>query len=231
VARPELIAQPREITGKHVARIRREGLVPAVVYGHGVDSESIQVNGREFDHLRRVAGRNALVDLKVADGRARPVLVHGIQEHPVHRSVLHVDFFVVRMTEELTVDVPVVMTGESEAVEKQGGTLLHMLDTIKVRALPADLPQTLELDISRLVDFDSVLHVSDVPIPERVTLVTEAEEPLARVQAPRIEEEPVVAEAPEAEEAEGEAEAEGEGGAEGETDGSAETGSGRGEEN
>lgn len=225
-ARPQLTAEKREVTGKAVARLRREGLLPAVVYGHGVESESLQVDARAFDLLRRQAGRNALVDLHVGNGQARPVLVNGIQEHPVTRKPLHIDFFVVRMTEELTVDVRIVTVGLSEAVDKLGGTLLHLFDSIKVRALPADLPQSVELDVTPLATFDDALHVSDIPLPPNVTLVTELTEVVAKVQPPRIEEEPVVAAeaAEEAEEAaEGaEAAAEGEEGAEGATEGQGE---------
>ena len=206
--RPQVDASPRSVTGKHVARLRREGKLPAVVYGAGETSTSIQIDEHEFDLLRRHVGRNALLDLRVDGGRAKPVLIHQLHEHPVKRSVLHVDFLVVKMTEEMTVDVPVVFVGEATASTKLGGTLLHLIESVKVRALPDHLPQTLELDVTPLVDFDTVLHVRDLAMPEGATLVTDGEEPLVRVQAPRIEEEPVAAELPEgaeAEAAEGEA--------------------------
>ncbi|HMJ80493.1 MAG TPA: 50S ribosomal protein L25 [Candidatus Dormibacteraeota bacterium] len=192
--RPELVAHHRAITGKAVAQLRRNGQLPAVVYGHGHASEALVVDAREFDQLRRHTGRNALVDLKVDDERAQPVMVYGVQEHPVTRRPLHVDFFLVKMTEEMTVDVPVVMNGESYAVSKLGGTLLHLLDTVKVRALPADVPSALELDVTPLETFEAMLHVSDLQVPERITIVTDADEPLARVQPPRVEEVPVAAE-------------------------------------
>jgi large subunit ribosomal protein L25 len=205
--RPQLSAQKREITGKAVAGLRRQGILPAVVYGHGEGSESLQVEARAFEQLRRQAGRNTLVDLQVEGGGARPVLVNAIQEHPVSRKPLHIDFFLVRMTEELTVDVRIHTVGISEAVEKLGGTLLHQLDSLKVRALPGDLPESVELDITPLATFEDALHVSDIPIPDKVTLVTDPTEVVAKVQPPRVEEEPVV-EAP-AEGAEGEPAAEG----------------------
>lgn len=215
--RPQLSADPREALGKKVASLRREGVLPAVVYGHGHESEPIQIDAKGFDELRRHAGRNALVDLKVGGGRARPVLLHAVQEHPVTRRALHADFLIVRMTEEMTVDVPVATMGESVAIEKMGGTLLHLRDTVQVRALPGDLPSSLELDISSLSSFDATLHVSDLQAPDKVTILTDPGEPLARVQAPRVEEEPVEtaaeAAAAEAEAPEGEA-AEARGGAE-----------------
>lgn len=209
--RPQLAADRREIIGKKVAELRRAGILPAVVYGHGHPSESIQVDAREFGNLRRHVGRNALVDLKVAGGRAQPVLLHAVHEHPVQRVPLHVDFFIVKMTEEMTVDVAIAMVGESPAVDKQGGTLLHMRENVQVRALPADLPSALELDITSLDSFEAMLHVSDLRVPERVTLLTDPTEPIARVQAPRAETAPE-----EAEEGAVEAAGEGEGGEPGE---------------
>ena len=129
--------------------------------------------------------------------------------------MLHVDLFAVRMTEELTVDVPLAMVGESYAVEKLGGTLLHILESVKVRALPDHLPQSIDVSIDGLVDFEATVHVRDLSIPSDVTLLTDPDEIVARVQQPRIEEEPVVVAAEgEGEEGEGE---EGEAGEAGES--------------
>jgi large subunit ribosomal protein L25 len=107
------------------------------------------------------------------------------------------------MTEELTVDVRVVTVGESHAAEQMGGTLLHLLSSVTVRALPANIPQGLELDVTPLSDFDAMLYVRDLRIPAGATLVTDGDEPIARVQPPRVEEEPVLAEVEEAEVEEG----------------------------
>ena len=211
-SRPTLAAAPRAILGKKVAAIRREGRLPAVVYGHGVDSESVSLDAHEFDLLRRHAGQNALIDLSVDGKKARPVLVHGVQVHPVNRRPVHVDLFLVRMTEELTVDVRLVATGIAPAIEREGGTLLHPIEHVRVKALPDHLPQSIEYSVESLVDFDAVVKVSDLTIPGDVTLLTDPDEIVAKVQAPRVElePEPVVAEGEEG--AEGEAEgAEGEG--------------------
>jgi len=116
------------------------------------------------------------------------------------------------MTVELTVDVPLVATGVSPAIENDGGTLLHAIESVRIRALPDHLPQSIEYSIESLVDFDTAIHVRDLTIPSDVTLLTEADEIVAKVQAPRVEvEEPTAAEL---EAAEGEA-VEGEEGAEG----------------
>ena len=211
-ARPTLAAAPREILGKHVARLRRDGKLPAVVYGHGVPSSSVTIDAHDFELLRRKAGPNALVDLSVDGKKADPVLIHDVQVHPVTHRPLHVDLFLVQMTVELTVDVPLVATGVSPAIENDGGTLLHAIESVRIRALPDHLPQSIEYSIESLVDFDAAIHVRDLTIPDDVTLLTDADEIVAKVQAPRVEvEEPTAAEL---EAAEGEA-AEGEEGAEG----------------
>jgi large subunit ribosomal protein L25 len=217
-SRPSLAAEPREVTGKKVAGLRRGGRLPAVVFGRGLSSENVSVDAHDFEQLRRHAGQNALIDLSVDGKKARPVLVHGVQVHPVNRRPLHVDLFLVRMTEELIVDVPLVATGTSIAVENLNGTLLHPLESVRVRALPDHLPQQIEFSIEGLVDFDAVVKVSDLSIPGDVTLLTDSDEVVAKVLQSRLQ---VEVEAEKAEEAEAAAEAaaeagEGEAAAEGE---------------
>ncbi len=209
-ARPTLAAEHREIVGKAVNRMRKDGRLPAVVYGRGEGSTNVSVDAHEFDLLRKHTGPNSLVDLSVDGKKAQPILINQVQVHPVNRRPLHADLFLVRMTEELTVDVPLVATGESHAVAQLGGTLLHPSETVRVRALPDHLPQSIEYSIESLVDFDATIHVRDLVVPGDVTLLTDGDEIVAKVQQPRIEveEEPVVAEG-EAVEGEGEA-AEGE---------------------
>jgi large subunit ribosomal protein L25 len=192
-ARATLAAEHRDVTGKKVAVLRRAGRLPAVVYGHGVDSDSVSIDAHEFEQLRRHTGPNALVDLSVDGKKAQPVLVSAVQTHPVNRRTLHVDLFLVRMTEELTVDVPLVATGESPAVANMGGTLLHPIESVRIRALPDHLPQSIEYAVDSLVDFDTTIHVRDLTIPEGATLLTDGDDIIAKVQAPRVEE---VVEAP-----------------------------------
>lgn len=222
--RPILAAAPREITGKKVAAIRRDGRLPAVVYGHGVASESVSIDAHEFELLRRHAGPNALIDLSVDGKKARPVLVHGVQVHPVNRRPLHIDLFLVRMTEELTVEVPLVATGVAPATDREGGTLLHPTEHVRIRALPDHLPQSIEYSVESLDDFEKVIKVSDLTIPGDVTLLTDADEIVAKVQPPRVEVEPE----PEVVEGEEGAEAEGEAAGAAPTEGAAEGGAAEG---
>ena len=204
--RPRLAAASRSVTGKAVAQLRRQGQLPAVVYGHGTASETVTLDAHEFDLLRRHVGASTLVELAVDGGSPRPVLVSGIQVHPVNRRPLHVDLFAVRMTEELTVEVPLVGTGTAPAVAA-GGTLVHPVSTVKVRALPSDLPSSLSYDISRLDTYEATITAADLVAPEGVTIQADPADVIARVLAPRVEELPVAAEGIEPTEEEGAPEA------------------------
>ncbi len=190
-ARPRLAAASRTVTGKKVARLRRDGQLPAVVYGHGAVSEPLTVDAHEFDLLRRHVGASTLVDLEVDGSKPRPVIVQSIQVNRVTRRPIHVDLFAVRMTEELTVEVQLVGTGVAPATEL-GGTLVHPTSSVRVRALPDKLPETLQYDLAALVDYDATITVADLPVPEGVTIQADPAEVIARVLAPRVEE--VVAE-------------------------------------
>ena len=203
MTRPTLTAHRRDLTGKAVIRLRKQGILPAVLYGHGQESEAIQIDAKAFEALRKSAGRHALIDLKVEGGRAQPAMIHGVQEHPVRRVPLHVDFLAVRMTEEIAMDVPLEPTGESVAVEKHGGTLLQTLDHLRLRALPGDMPQSVHFDVGALDSFEAAIHVRDLQLPPRVTLLTDPGEAVAHVQPSRaeIEREAVTAAAEEAPEA------------------------------
>ena len=203
-ARPKLAAERRVVTGKKVAYLRAAGKLPAVVFGRGLESDPVAIDAHEFETLRRSAGNNTRIDLSIDGSKPTPVLVHGVQTHRVNRRPLHVDLFVVRMTEELTVDVPLVAEGVSEAVANAGGTLMRSLESVRVRALPDHLPQSIHYSIEPLATFDDAIHVRDLAIPSDATLLTDGDEVVAKVLPPRVEEEPVVAEAAEGEEAEAE---------------------------
>jgi large subunit ribosomal protein L25 len=199
--RPALQATHREVTGKKVAALRRAGQLPAVVFGHDHPSDSVTVDAREFESLRRHAGPNALIDLSIDGKKANPVLVHDVQHHPVTRKPLHVDLYVVTMTEELTVEVPLVSEGDSLAVKDAGGTLLHVIEHVRVKALPDHLPQSIHYSVASLATFEDVIHVRDLAIPSDVTLLTDPNEVVAKVLPPRVEEVEAPAEAAEGEEA------------------------------
>jgi large subunit ribosomal protein L25 len=205
-SRPTLAAESREVLGKKVAALRRAGRLPAVVFGHGKPSVPVTVDSHDFELLRRRIAGSTLVDLSVDGKKAHPVLIHDVQVSPVTRKMLHAELFLVKMTEEITMDIPVVTTGEAPAVRDHGGTLLHLVESVKVKSLPGNLPERFEVSVESLMDFEGSIHVRDLEIPADVTVLTDPDEMIVRVQAPRVEavEVPV-----EAEGAEGAAPAEG----------------------
>ncbi len=194
--RPRLAAESRTITGKKVAGLRREGRLPAVVFGHGTASEPVTIDAHNFDQLRRHTGSSTLIDLSVDGGKARPVLLHGIQVHRLTRRPLHVDLFAVRMTEELTVDVQLVPDGLAPAT-LQGGSLVHPVSMVRARALPGNLPESIHYDLGSLETYDDTITVGDLVVPEGVTIQTDPADIIARVLEPREAEAEVVAVAPE----------------------------------
>jgi large subunit ribosomal protein L25 len=184
--RPTLTATSREVVGKKVAQLRRAGLVPGVVFGHGRESTPVSIDAHELSRLRRRTGASSLVDLTVDDKRAVPVIIHGVQLDKITRRPLHVDLFAVRMSEELVVDVALVPSGEAPAVAA-GGTLVHQLSSLKVKVLPANMPESLTYDLAALVDYDATITVSDLVLPDGVALAhSDPGEVVARVLPPRV---------------------------------------------
>ena len=208
----ELAVDARSAAGKKNRRLRRTGQVPGVVFGKDSPSVPVQVDAKSFETLYRAAGRTSLVNLHIDGGSPRSAIIKGVQRNPLSGQALHVDFFLVNLAQDMQVDVPLVFTGEAPAVEETGGTLLTALSHVRVRALPAELPHEIRVDVTPLVDLDAAIHVRDLPAPDKVTIETDGDELVAKVLPPRVEEEEeVVAEAEELEEgAEGEAPSEGE---------------------
>jgi large subunit ribosomal protein L25 len=208
-----LEVSPRELVGKKSAILRREGLLPGIVYGYDVDQPlRVQVNRRDFERVYRRAGANSLIDLHVDSTRTIRVFVHEVARHPVSHQLVHVDFTAVNLTEPITADIALVLVGEAPAT-KEDGVVLQTLDTLHVRALPTHLPSSLDVDISGLTEIGQSLHVSDLTVPADVEVLTDPEATIVHVSAVQAvpEEEEAATEAAEAEAEEtGEAAAEGE---------------------
>lgn len=186
----ELEAAKRTASGKRNRGLRAMGRVPAVVYGRGVKSEPIEVESKAIERVFRQAGGNKIVGLKVGEGRVRNVLIHEVQHEPLRGQLTHVDFYVVRMDEELKAEVPLHFVGESTAVYQDEGTLVKNLEAVAVECLPNDLPESLEVDISVLDDFEKTITLADLKIPAGVKLVEEDLSMLvAKVDPPRSDEE------------------------------------------
>ena len=165
-------------------RLRAEGKIPGVVYGHGVDPLSVAVNRRELRAvLTTEAGMNALIDLGVGDQRHLTV-VRDVQRHPVRHEVVHLDFVIVRRDEVISVEVPIVLTGSAEEVRREAGTVDQVLFSLPVLGRPGSFPNELEIDISNLRIGDSV-RVDDLALPEGVTTELDGEEPVVVAQLSR----------------------------------------------
>jgi len=202
----ELTLDAREAQGKANKRLRREGFVPGVVYGKGEDSTNVQVEAKTFEVLYRAAGKTSVVKFRLPGAsRATSGFIKSVQRHPLSGRALHVDYYLVNLKVEMEVDVPLIFTGEAPAVEATGGTLLHNLSSIHVKALPTDIPHEIVVDVSVLKSLDVAIHVRDLNFNrDLVTVMTDGETQVATVVPPRVEEEPetVVAEGEEGEGAE-----------------------------
>uniref|UniRef100_A0A7C4R4N5 Large ribosomal subunit protein bL25 n=1 Tax=candidate division CPR3 bacterium TaxID=2268181 RepID=A0A7C4R4N5_UNCC3 len=186
----KLNATKRETTGKKVKEIRKEGLIPAVIYGKGKENINLSLNKIEFNKVFLKAGESSLIDLKIeGDSKPHNVLVYEVQYHPTSDEPIHVDFYEVRMDEEVETEIPLNFIGESLAVKDLEGTLITNKTEVTVKCLPANLPQQLDVDISKLATFEDSITAADIKIPADVELITDLEETIALVNPPRSEEE------------------------------------------
>jgi large subunit ribosomal protein L25 len=214
----EIAVNAREVYGKQNKRLRTTGVVPGVLFGKTTGSIPVQLDAKALDVLYRQAGRTSVVKVAVDGGLPTSAIIKSIQRNPLTGRALHVDFFAVDLTHEMLADIPLSFTGTSHAVEMEGAILFTSLDHLKVRGLPGDLPHEIEVDLAPLVDLEATIHVRDLMVDSKVTVVNDPDELVAKVTPPREEEviEPVVVEGEEGEEAaEGEEGAEGEGTGEG----------------
>jgi large subunit ribosomal protein L25 len=181
-----LMAEPRTVLGKQVKALRREGLVPGVVYGPAVTGATVQVsiNRRELERFYQAHGHSTLFTL-TCDGSKHQVFIKEVQVEPVRRAPLHVDFFAPNLDRDLTVRVPVVLHHLSTTAE---GILTQLLDEVEVRARPAALPHQIDADISGLLHVHDSLRAGDLSLPSGVTLITDPEAMIASLAAETVEE-------------------------------------------
>jgi large subunit ribosomal protein L25 len=168
MAEIRLAAQPRAEQGSAASRrLRHHGRVPGVVYGHGTGPVAVSVDARELRAALASGGANALFDLEI-EGEVHLALARELQQHPVRRTLSHVDFQLVARDEVVHADVPLVLVGEASAVTRAGGTLEHVVTTLAVRAKPADLPAEIEVSVGDLALGDAV-RLADLVLPRGVT--------------------------------------------------------------
>jgi len=194
---PILKAEVRTVTGKKVKSLRNKGILPSSVYGHGFEPISIQVVDKELEAIFKHAGESSLVELEL-DGKNIPILFRNPQYHPVEGNLIHVDCYKVNLKEKIVTTVPLVFIGESDAV-KAGNVLVEVASEVEVEALPTDLPENIEVDLSKLVSLESMITVADLVLDRsKIEVKTDAEQVVVKVEEPRVEEvAPVVEESTE----------------------------------
>jgi large subunit ribosomal protein L25 len=189
-----LNAKRREVIGKQVKALRRQGEIPAVIYGRNYEPVAITLNFREASRILPGLSSSHLIKVDV-DGEPYTTLVREKQRHPVRGDLIHVDFLAVSMTEKLRASVPLAFEGVSPAVEDQDGILVTSLEQVEVESLPRDLPERIAIDISRLLNIGDSITVRDLVVPAKVEILTNQDEIVAVVTAPAAEEVEEVAEA------------------------------------
>ncbi len=197
---PQLNAESRTVLGKKVKKLRREGILPANVYGKGLESKSIQVKLSDFQKVYKEAGDTGLIDLTF-DGKTKPVLVKSMHKNFDLDFPLHVDFYQVNLKVKVKAMIPVVVTGEAQAVTEKAGIMLQSTNEVEVEALPANLPENVEINVEELAAVGDQITVGDLKVSDDVTILTDPSQTVVKINELVIEEEPE----PEAEEgAEGE---------------------------
>ena len=196
----KLDVNKREVTGKKVRFLRRQGITPVHLLGHNIESLALQADTTQLKKVIVQAGMSRPVDLKIdGDKQARQVFVKEIQRDHINKGLIHVDFYQVHADEKMRMDVPIVLVGEAPATKVKGQFLTHNVTTLHVEGLPGDLPSQIEVDVSGLAEADQAIHLRDITFGEAVTVHAEPDMVIVKVTEAAIRA---------VEEAEAEAEAE-----------------------
>jgi len=185
----KLGAKTRVEKGRKTNKGRKAGQVPAVVYGKGIESQLLWIDSLEFRRLVKKFGESVVIDLAINDKDERNVIIHEVQKDPVKNNIIHLDFYQVNMKEKIETEVELVFVGESEAVKALGGILVKSISHVKVKCLPADLPSHIDVDISKITNFEEHITIKDLKISEKVEIESDPETVVALVTPPRTEEE------------------------------------------
>ncbi|NLF03002.1 MAG: 50S ribosomal protein L25 [Anaerolineales bacterium] len=180
--RVELAVESRALVGKRVKQLRKQGKVPAVMYGHGFEPVPLQTDAKTLGRLLMHVGGSQLINLQITDqGQSEMALVRDVQRDVLTRNVTHVDFYRVRMTERLKTEIPLEIVGESPVVKDKQGLLLQGISSIEVECLPGDLVDAIRVDVSSLVRVDMSIFVRDLDVPSGIDVLTDADEMIARI--------------------------------------------------
>ncbi len=189
-----LEAKPRTVKGKQVHALRREGVIPLSLYGGHIQPSALQAEEKGLKVVLSKAGHNRLIRLNMDDGAPHVVIAREIQREPISGRLLHVDLQEISLTEKMTIDVPIVLKGTAPAVTRGEGLLIHLLEEVSIRVLPTDLiPETI-VDISGLTAVNQTIHVSDLNLGDKIEILTDREEPIAKIIP--VKEEVITEEAP-----------------------------------
>lgn len=184
-----LLAKTREFLGKKNKILREQNLVPAVVYGRGMENQNIEIKTSVFEKIFKQAGESDLIDLKVDEKKPVKVLIQDVQIDPITENFIHIDFHQIRADEKVKVEVEIDFTGQSRAVEELGGILVKNLDTLEIECLPKDLPHRIEVDISAFDNFGNVIYIRDIKAPAGVKILNNSDDSVASIIEPRSEKE------------------------------------------
>jgi large subunit ribosomal protein L25 len=184
-----LKAKIRKESGKKVEKLRKNGQVPAVLYGPKIDNLSLEVNQKEFSKALKIVGESSLLQLEVGDKNFM-VLVHSLDVDPLSQNPIHIDFYQPKLDQEITVTVPLMFEGESLAVKSLGGTLIKNIHEVEVRAFPQHLPHEIKVDVGKLDNFGDSILAKDLILPEGVKVLRGPDEIIVLVAEPqKVEEE------------------------------------------
>ena len=201
----ELKATTREVLGKKVRFLRREGIIPVHLFGHGIESAALQCDAAELQRIMAEAGKSRLIGLKLDKAKTpRNVLLRETQRDPRTGKLLHVDFYQVSMTERMKVEVPIVLVGEAPALKAKGNMLMQELNSLDIECLPEEIPASVELDLSILTKAEQAIHVKDIVLGKGISVFNDPDHIVVRISVLPTEKVEVkeevegVAEAPEA---------------------------------
>lgn len=182
----EIKAEIRTVLGRKVKHLRDAGLVPSTIYGHKFESVSIQFNALELQKIYDKVGESGLIELLVGSDKYN-ILFRNPQYSPVESEIVHIDCYKVNLKEKISAFIPIVLIGESPAL-KDGNTLVTITDEVEVEALPTDLPESIEIDISILTEVGQMITVEDIKLDEKVVMLTLLDQAIVKVEEPRAEE-------------------------------------------
>ena len=184
----ELSANKREILGKKVRFLRRQGITPVHLFGHNIEPMPLQCDTAELKNVLARAGRTGIVSLKLDKSkRPRNVMVREVQREPRTDELLHVDFYQIRMEEKIRVEVPIVPVGEAPALRLKENFLAQELNNLTIECLPDEIPSRVELDLSSLIDLDQAIHVKDITLDDGITIFNNPEQLVAKISTRFIE--------------------------------------------